>query len=230
MPAATKKKRGHAGARAAEPVAGPATDDAAARILRVAERLFLDSGYVRFTMDQLAVEMGMSKKTLYKHYQSKDDLLGQVLDARGARLEEEMSALAAREETDFERKMVGFVEYVVERFAEVSEPFLRDVRRSAPALFGKIEAFREEAIPKHFEELLVQGAAAGVFRTDLPFPVVTAMLLHAAQNMILPRPGRTKLMLPPGQLMDVLVRVLCEGIIVRAGGAAASRALRRQRA
>jgi AcrR family transcriptional regulator len=229
MPAATKKK-GHDARRAAEPTDAPPTDDAAARILQVAERLFLDCGYVRFTMDQLALEMGMSKKTLYKHYESKDDLLGQVLDARGARLEAVMSALAAREEPDFARKMVGFVEYVVERFAEVSEPFLRDVRRRAPALFAKIEAFREEAIPKHFEALLVQGATAGVFRSDLPFPIVTAMLLHAAQNMILPRPGRPKLMLPPGELMDVLVRVLCEGIIVRAGGAAARRGLPRKRA
>jgi AcrR family transcriptional regulator len=232
MSAAVKKavkKKAREGARTRAPEPANADAEAAARILQVAERLFLDFGYVRFTMDQLALEMGMSKKTLYKHYVSKDDLLGQVLDARSARLEVEMSAYTARTGPDFERTLVEFVEYVVERFAEVSEPFLQDVRRSSPELFRKIEAFREQAIPRHVEAILVQGAAAGVIRSDLPFPVVAAMLLHAAQQMILPRPGRTRLMLPPGQLMDILVRVLCEGIIVRSDGSGAKRGLRPRR-
>ena len=41
------------------------------------------------------------------------------------------------------------------------------------------------------------------------------VLLHAAQNMLLPRPGRPKLAKSTGELMDMLVRVVLEGIVIR---------------
>jgi AcrR family transcriptional regulator len=211
---ARKKDRAGGGERGEPESKGP---DAVARerILASAERLFLDFGYVRFTMDQLALDLGMSKKTLYKHYASKDELLGTVWDARAARLDAEIGGLIAEEHADFESKLVAFVELAVERFGEVSEPFLQDVRRSAPDLFRKIEGFREQAIPRHVESFLVKGAEAGVFRKDFPFGVVASVLMHAGQNMLLPKHGRAKLMMPPGQLVDIIVRIVCEGIIVR---------------
>ena len=42
------------------------------RIVRVAERIFLRSGFSRVLMDDLARELGMSKKTLYAHLASKE--------------------------------------------------------------------------------------------------------------------------------------------------------------
>jgi AcrR family transcriptional regulator len=187
----------------------------AKRILDAAERLFLDFGHAGFTMDRLAEALGMSKKTLYKHYESKDEILAKVLDARSMRLDRELTALLAREEPDFHRKMVTFIAYVVDRFAEISEPFLQDVRRGAPELFRKIEEYREQAIPRHMVRLLDEGIQAGVFRDDIPAEVAIGVLLHAAQNMLLPRPGRARLARTTGELMDLLVKLVLEGIMVR---------------
>jgi AcrR family transcriptional regulator len=186
-----------------------------ARIVDEAERLFLDYGYSRFTMDQLALELGMSKKTLYKHYESKDDLLAAALDVRAARIDAEFQTLIGDDSVDFATTLVKFVEVATARFAEVSEPFLHDVRRSAPALFRKIETFREQAIVRHVESFLAKGGAAGVFREDLPYDVVASMLMHAAQNMLLPKHGRSKMLRPPGTLVELVVKIVCEGIIVR---------------
>jgi len=190
----------------------------ATRILDAAERLFLDFGHAGFTMDRLAEALGMSKKTLYKHYDSKDEILAKVLDARSMRLDRELTALLAREEPDFHRKMVTFIAYVVDRFAEISEPFLQDVRRGAPELFRKIEEYREQAIPRHMLRLLDEGIDAGVFRDDIPAEVAIGVLLHAAQNMLLPRPGRARLARTTGELMDFLVKLVLEGIMIRDGG------------
>lgn len=201
----------------------PATSASSAesqRILEAAERLFLDFGYGGFTMDKLAEALGMSKKTLYKHYEGKDELLAFVLDGRSTRLDRELTALLEGHSdgrADFGAKMVTFIEYVVERFAEISEPFLQDVRRNAPDLFRKIEDYREQHIPRHMRRLLDQGISAGLFRRDVPPEIVVGMLLHAAQNMLLPRPGRPKLTRTPGELMDMIVRVVLEGIVRRDG-------------
>ncbi len=54
-----------------------------ARIVGVAERIFLRSGFSRVLMDDLARELGMSKKTLYAHFASKEALLRAVLHPAG---------------------------------------------------------------------------------------------------------------------------------------------------
>lgn len=50
-----------------------------ARILEAAYRLFRRQGYSRVTMDEIAAAAALTKRTLYHHFRSKDELLAQVL-------------------------------------------------------------------------------------------------------------------------------------------------------
>ena len=50
------------------------------RVIDVATTLFHREGFHAIGVDRLSAELGMSKKTLYKHFGSKDELLVQVLD------------------------------------------------------------------------------------------------------------------------------------------------------
>jgi len=50
-----------------------------AQILDGAYRLFRRRGYSRVTMDDIATEARFTKRTLYHHFQSKDELLAEVL-------------------------------------------------------------------------------------------------------------------------------------------------------
>ena len=49
-------------------------------ILRQARAHFFSHGYSQCTMDELAAELGMSKKTLYVHFSSKEALVRAVTD------------------------------------------------------------------------------------------------------------------------------------------------------
>ncbi len=53
-----------------------------ARILRVAYRLFYRRGYGRVSMDAVAEAAGVTKRTIYQHFESKDALLGALLAQR----------------------------------------------------------------------------------------------------------------------------------------------------
>jgi AcrR family transcriptional regulator len=52
------------------------------RILEGAYKLFRRQGYSRVTMDDIAAEARLTKRTLYHHFTSKDQLLADVLDAQ----------------------------------------------------------------------------------------------------------------------------------------------------
>lgn len=43
-------------------------------ILKAAQKVFYANGYLKATMDDIALEAGMSKPLIYKHFKSKDDL------------------------------------------------------------------------------------------------------------------------------------------------------------
>lgn len=45
------------------------------QILHAATQLFLDQGFKSITMDDIAREMGMSKKTIYSHYSNKETIV-----------------------------------------------------------------------------------------------------------------------------------------------------------
>ena len=58
-------------------------DATVARILRLAREHFFAQGYCSCTMDDLAAELGMSKKTLYVHFAGKEALMRAVIDDLG---------------------------------------------------------------------------------------------------------------------------------------------------
>jgi AcrR family transcriptional regulator len=53
-------------------------DEARARIVDAAKRLFVAKGYRRTTMDDVAEELGVSKGALYQYYRSKVDVLREI--------------------------------------------------------------------------------------------------------------------------------------------------------
>ena len=62
--------------------------------VEAAGRLFFTPGFARVSMDDLARELGMSKKTIYRHFPDKRSLLAAVLDRRFAAVERTLVAAA----------------------------------------------------------------------------------------------------------------------------------------
>src|SRR5690348_18489006 len=70
--------------------------ETAQRIVAVARAHFFAHGFRSVTMDDLAAELGMSKKTLYAEFSSKTELLRAVLLDKFASVEKDLDAVMAR--------------------------------------------------------------------------------------------------------------------------------------
>ena len=57
--------------------------EARAKIIEAAYKLFYRRGYARVGVDEIAAAAGVTKRTLYYHFQSKDDVLARVLEEQG---------------------------------------------------------------------------------------------------------------------------------------------------
>lgn len=81
-------------------------DQTRKRIVEGAYKLFRRQGYSRVTMDDIAAEAKLTKRTLYHHFDSKDQLLAGVLDAQ--------SHLALQAFRTFGDQLAGSAEVIVE--------------------------------------------------------------------------------------------------------------------
>ena len=57
-------------------------DSTRERILSHASERFFRDGFARVSVDEIATELAISKKTIYKYFDSKDDLVARVVERR----------------------------------------------------------------------------------------------------------------------------------------------------
>jgi len=88
------------------------TPPPAERILAAADKLFYSQGIRAVGVDTVAAEAGVSKRTLYNYYRSKDDLIAAYLTGRFRHIAP--SDAPAREQ------ILGLFDYLERRFAEGS--------------------------------------------------------------------------------------------------------------
>jgi AcrR family transcriptional regulator len=87
-----------------------------ARILGAAYALFYRTGFQRTSLDDIAAKAGVTKRTLYYHVRSKDELVGAMLDHQHAFVLDQMARWIG-DEPDA-RKLVGRLFDSLARWAE----------------------------------------------------------------------------------------------------------------
>src|SRR5436190_2270303 len=108
------------------------------RIVGVARRHFLAHGFRGVTMDDLAEELGMSKKTLYAHFPGKTALLEAVLLHKFETVEADMEQIMSECSSDFVNGLHRLLACVKRHTDEIQPPFLRDLQREAPETFKRV--------------------------------------------------------------------------------------------
>ncbi|HEY5953058.1 MAG TPA: TetR/AcrR family transcriptional regulator [Terrimicrobiaceae bacterium] len=185
------------------------------RMVATAERIFLSSGFSRVLMDDLARELGMSKKTLYAHFESKEELLRAVLVRRTTEIDRGLEAIVGAKES-FPAKLGHLARFLQSQVAKVSPVFLEDIRRYAPDCFQVFEEFRGRAIPRYFGRLLEEGVRAGHVRQQLNRDLLIRMLVLSIQGIIRPETVE-ELHLRPGEALDHILAIFFDGILTSKG-------------
>jgi AcrR family transcriptional regulator len=186
------------------------------RIIAGARRHFFVHGLRGVTMDDLAEELGMSKKTLYAHFPSKTALVEAALLAKFQDVETELERITSECSADFLGALHQLLACIQRHTGEIQPPFLRDIRREAPDLFKIVESRRREIIQRHFGKILNAGRNAGIIRKDIPTRMVTEILLGAVEAIMNPA-KMAELGLTPKTGFSAILTVILEGVITEKG-------------
>jgi AcrR family transcriptional regulator len=159
---------------------------AARRVVTAARRQFFAHGLRSVSMDDLASELGMSKKTLYACFPSKTALIEAVLKDKVGEIEADLGRLAKEQAADFETALHHFISCLQRHTTEIQPAFIRDIGRETPELFQIVEQRRRELIRRYFGALFENGKKTGMIRTDIPTHLIIEILLGAVQAIMNP--------------------------------------------
>jgi len=175
-------------ARSIPPAAAESPEPASAqrRILDAARTHLFSYGYNALTMDDLAHELGMSKKTLYLHFPGKDAIIGTIIDEIGRKVREELEAILNQPKLSFPQRLRAIVDVVGPRLALASPAILRELQRYAPLIHRKIDELRQKNIPYIFGRLFRMGIAEGALRADLDPDFAAQFWLQAVKGLVHP--------------------------------------------
>ena len=188
------------------------------RILAAGRQHFFAHGFRGVTMDDLAAELAMSKKTLYTHFASKTALLEAILLEKFAGIEAEVAKISTEHSGDFSTSLHELLACVMRQTEEIKPPFVRDLQREAPEIFRVVEGRRRELIQRYFGKLLGEGQREGLIRTDLPLQFLIDILLGATQAVVNP-PKLVEFGLTPRTGFAAVISVILQGIVTDAGRA-----------
>ncbi|RZK13353.1 MAG: TetR/AcrR family transcriptional regulator [Hymenobacter sp.] len=146
------------------------------RILTRAAALFLRNGIKSVSMDDIATDLGMSKKTLYKTFTNKDDIVLAVMTDHLCKAQGECARFASVS-ADAVREMLDISAWADEQFANVHPSIFYDLRKYHPAAWALFSTHKSTFILDQITRNLRRGIAEGLFRSDLDVEVLARLNL-----------------------------------------------------
>src|SRR6201996_2214795 len=145
--------------------------DVKERILTKAADLFSRYGIRTITMDEIASQLGISKKTIYQFFTDKDDMVSAVIEQEIQRNELECSYFreAAR---DAVHQIFLALESLEEMLKYTNPLMLYDLEKHHPASFQKLKQYKYRFLYDILMDNLQRGMDEEVYRPDINKDIV----------------------------------------------------------
>jgi AcrR family transcriptional regulator len=159
--------------------------DVVKKVLHAAERLFMHFGVRSVSMDDVARETSISKKTLYQCFRDKDDLVRRTLSTHLDAMEQKIESVMASIEDPIEQ-LEAIAGFVLEHNKEINPSLLYDLRKYHPDSFQLFSQIRETVFRKQIRQNLERGVALGLYRSDLDIDIISRLYLGSVANLLNP--------------------------------------------
>ncbi|HVU18104.1 MAG TPA: TetR/AcrR family transcriptional regulator [Candidatus Didemnitutus sp.] len=197
------------------PTAPSPSEEPAARIRAAARaRLFAD-GYRALHMSALARELGLSKKTLYRHFESKDAIIAALIDDLNRDLRRDLEAILGDPNLRFAARLRAVMDRILPTVRLLTPSLLAELAEHAPALCDQLDRVRRENIPRYFGRLIRIGIAEGRVRPGVDPDFAVQFWLQAIRGLLHPEVVAAT-GIPPAESVARALRLFAGGLLTPA--------------
>ena len=146
-------------------------------ILDIAERLFLEKGYEKTTINDILIASGMAKGSLYYHFKSKEDVLDGIIERIAEQITLKAQAIANDPALTAHEKIFHII-----ASSDISgtsnEQVLEELHKSSNALLHQKSIVQTlHAIAPIMAGVVEQGIQEGIYSTQYPLESVEILLI-----------------------------------------------------
>jgi len=141
------------------------------RILLKASDLFMRYGIRSITMDEIAAQLGISKKTIYQFFTDKDEIVGAVADQEIHKNEEECLRFRGQSENAVHEIFIA-IEETEEMLKAMNPLVMYDLEKHHPKTYAKFRDHKYQFMFRIVKENLERGIREELYRTDMNIDIV----------------------------------------------------------
>jgi AcrR family transcriptional regulator len=152
-------------------------------IEQIEDKLFKE-GFYKTTMDDVALELGMSKKTIYKFFPSKEDLVMAIAKHFMNRMKSKILPALNSDKNAIE-KLRELIKILAGAAEKISNKRMEEMKRHFPGIWNEIDSFRTKMMFENITKIINQGKAEGLF-IDYPTSIVMTILVVSVRSIVNP--------------------------------------------
>lgn len=150
------------------------------KLLRGARELFMKYGLRSVSMDDIARQLSISKKTIYQYFEDKDDIVAAVAKAymEEQRLQYDKIAIESKNAVE---EMVEISVCLKENMRNTNPTVMYDMQKYHPKAWNEWHAFKQKFIRESIVRSLKRGMEQEHFRPELHIDIIATMRLEMVQ-------------------------------------------------
>ena len=152
------------------------------KILDKATELFLDLGFKSVTMDDLANEMGISKKTIYSHFKNKTKLVEATTSNLFITISTGIEQIRALHKNPIEELYEIKKLVMVHLKNEKSSP-QHQLQKYYPKIYDTMHSGQFKLMQECIEDNLQKGLAQGIYRDNLKIDFISRIYFSGVTSI-----------------------------------------------
>lgn len=156
-------------------------EDTRQLIVKTATTMFTQQGCKRITMDDIAKELHISKRTLYEYFDNKEELLVACFQTMSDHMKQAQQELAEKGTSPIVMLLYMFRK-MASRNYDLSL-MISDTQHYYPAIHQRFFHFSSEECATTFREILVQAQAEGKLRQQVDIDLVERIMQYFFSKM-----------------------------------------------
>ncbi len=152
-------------------------------IVEQSTQLFMTYGIRSLTMDDVAKNLHISKKTLYQYVSDKDDLVNKCIEG-ACLLDNTMVREIIDRNLSAIDELLEISKFVSQRLSNIHPSIFFDLEKYHPGAMGRFDKHKQEFILDCIYKNLAKGIGEGVYRSDMNPQIVAHVYLCVIENML----------------------------------------------
>ncbi len=156
------------------------------KIFSFCQERFLKEGFSRITVDEIAADLGISKKTFYKFFSGKEDVVQQIMERVMGGIRTNIERIMQTDKSAVE-KHSEIITLIATNASSLMPVFGQDIKKRMPPFWKRIEEFRRERIADVFNRLITQGVSEGTMRPEMNKRVFLMCVISSIDGIMQPQ-------------------------------------------